>query len=236
VSESANKKSSVRVSDHRIILAVDTALGACSVAVLDGEKILAHRFEEMARGHAEALAPMVEETMRQAGIGFAALERLAVTTGPGTFTGQRVGLAFMRGLRVALKKPLIGITTLEAMAFATGAGRAAAIHDAKRDEAYLLLWDKGEIILPSAVMPFKEALTRIHAFGSCALCGTGAAAAKAELGAEFSLTEIHQPDALWVARLALTRAASDAPPAPLYLRAPDAKLPDAKLSGAKLLA
>lgn len=224
------------MSDHRIILAVDTALGACSVAVLDGEKILAHRFEEMARGHAEALAPMVEETMRQAGIGFAALERLAVTTGPGTFTGQRVGLAFMRGLRVALKKPLIGITTLEAMAFATGAGRAAAIHDAKRDEAYLLLWDKGEIILPSAVMPFKEALTRIHAFGSCALCGTGAAAAKAELGAEFSLTEIHQPDALWVARLALTRAASDAPPAPLYLRAPDAKLPDAKLSGAKLLA
>ena len=236
MSESANHKSSVRVSDHRIILAVDTALGACSVAVLDGEKILAHRFEEMARGHAEALAPMVEETMRQAGIGFAALERLAVTTGPGTFTGQRVGLAFMRGLRVALKKPLIGITTLEAMAFATGAGRAAAIHDAKRDEAYLLLWDKGEIILPSAVMPFKEALTRIHAFGSCALCGTGAAAAKAELGAEFSLTEIHQPDALWVARLALTRAASDAPPAPLYLRAPDAKLPDAKLSGAKLLA
>jgi tRNA threonylcarbamoyladenosine biosynthesis protein TsaB len=218
------------------LLAVDTALGACSVAVLDGEKILAHHFEEMARGHAEALAPMVEETMRQAGIDFAALERLAVTTGPGTFTGQRVGLAFMRGLRVALKKPLIGITTLEAMAFATGAGRAAAIHDAKRDEAYLLLWDKGEIILPSAVMPFKEALTRIHAFGSCALCGTGAAAAKAELGAEFSLTEIHQPDALWVARLALTRAASDAPPAPLYLRAPDAKLPDAKLSGAKLLA
>ena len=68
VSESANKKSSVRVSDHRIILAVDTALGACSVAVLDGEKILAHRFEEMARGHAEALAPMVETAMREAGL------------------------------------------------------------------------------------------------------------------------------------------------------------------------
>jgi len=87
-------------SDQRIILAVDTALGACSVAVLDGERILAHHFEEMARGHAEALAPMVEETMRKAGVAFAALERLAVTTGPGTFTGQRVGLAFMRGLRV----------------------------------------------------------------------------------------------------------------------------------------
>ena len=64
----------------------------------------------MARGHAEALAPMVQDIMAQAGLGFSQLDRLAVTTGPGTFTGQRVGLAFMRGLRVALKKPLTGIT------------------------------------------------------------------------------------------------------------------------------
>ena len=110
------------VQDSLKLLAVDTALGACSVAVLDGETVLAHRFVEMARGHAEALAPMVDETMRQSGLAFAALDRLAVTTGPGTFTGQRVGLAFMRGLRVALKKPLIGVTTLEAMAAATGRG------------------------------------------------------------------------------------------------------------------
>ena len=216
-------------SDHRTLLAVDTALGACSAAVLDGEKVLAHRFEEMARGHAEALAPMVEETMRKAGIAFAALDRLAVTTGPGTFTGQRVGLAFMRGLKVALKKPLTGITTLEAMAFATGAERAAAIHDAKRDEAYLLLWDKGGIVLPPTVMPFAEALARIRDFGPSALCGTGAAIAAAALGPAFPLSEIRQPDALWVARLALTRPLSDVPPAPLYLRAPDAKLPGGKL-------
>src|SRR5882724_7006196 len=112
------------------LLAVDTALGACSVAVLDGDTVLAHRFEEMARGHAEALAPMVEEAM--AGMDFAALDRLAVTTGPGTFTGQRVGLAFMRGLRIALHKPLIGVTTLEAIAAATSGVKAAVIHDAKR--------------------------------------------------------------------------------------------------------
>ena len=98
------------------ILAVDTALGACSVALLSGDKILAHSFEEMARGHAERLAPMVQETMAKAGIAFSDIDRLAVTTGPGTFTGQRVGLAFMRGLRIALKKPLTGVTTLEAMA------------------------------------------------------------------------------------------------------------------------
>ncbi|HUO01463.1 MAG TPA: tRNA (adenosine(37)-N6)-threonylcarbamoyltransferase complex dimerization subunit type 1 TsaB [Rhizomicrobium sp.] len=210
-------------------MAVDTALGACSVAVLDGEKVLAHRFEDMARGHAEALTPMVDETMREAGIAFAALDRLAVTTGPGTFTGQRVGLAFMRGLRVALKKPLIGVTTLEAMALATGAERAAAIHDAKRDEAYLLLRDRGEVVLSPTVMLFAEAVARIRAFGPCALCGTGAAAAKAALDNDFQLTGIRQPDALWVAKLAMTQPVSDTPPAPLYLRAPDAKLPGGKL-------
>ena len=207
------------------ILAVDTALGACSVAILSDDKVLAHRFVAMERGHAEALAPMVDEAMRESGIVFADLDRLGVTTGPGTFTGQRVGLAFMRGLRVALKRPLIGVTTLEAMAFATGADRAAAIHDAKRDEAYLLLRDRDTVILPPTVMPFAEAVARIRDFGSCALCGTGAAAAKAALDGDFQLTVIRQPDALWVAKLAMTQPVSDAPPAPLYLRAPDAKLP-----------
>ena len=207
------------------LLAVETALGACSVAVLDGEKILAHRLEEMARGHAEALAPMVEETMRAAGVAFAALDRLAVTTGPGTFTGQRVGLAFMRGLRVALKKPLIGITTLEAMAAATEVNRAAAIHDAKRDEAYLLLWENQAMVFAPAVMPFVDAVARIKSFGPCALAGTGAMAAATALGDGFTVTNIRQPDALWVARLAMARPVPDGPPAPLYLRAPDAKLP-----------
>jgi len=207
------------------LLAVDTALGACSVAVLDGDAVLAHQFVEMTRGHAEALAPMVEDTMRQAGVSFGALDRLAVTTGPGTFTGQRVGLAFMRGLRVGLKKPLIGVTTLEAMAAATERNRAAAIHDAKRDEAYLSLWEDGAAILDPTVMPFADAIARIRAFGSCALCGTGAALAGEALGAGFAVTDIRQPDALWVARLATARPAPHLPPAPLYLRAPDAKLP-----------
>ena len=89
------------------ILAVDTALGACSAAVLDGDAVLAHRLEVMDRGHAEALAPMVQALMQDARISFRDLQRLAVTTGPGTFTGQRVGIAFMRGLRIALKIPLV---------------------------------------------------------------------------------------------------------------------------------
>jgi tRNA threonylcarbamoyladenosine biosynthesis protein TsaB len=99
-----------------MILAVDTALGACSAALVAEGKTLAHEHREMARGHAEALAPMVEALMRGAGVPLASLDRIAVTTGPGTFTGQRVGLAFARALGLGLKRPVIGVTTLDAMA------------------------------------------------------------------------------------------------------------------------
>lgn len=215
------------------LLAVDTALGGCSVALLDGKKILVHIFEIMDRGHAERLAPMVEDAMRLAGLEISALDRLAVTTGPGTFTGQRVGLAFMRGLRLALKKPLTGITTLEAIAAAaqdeTGKAKAAVIHDARREEAYLLLRDGDAVALPPAVMPFAEAVERIRAFGSCAVAGTGAESAIEALGADVTLSAMRQPDALWVARLVQRLPASDEAPGPLYLRAPDAKLPGGKV-------
>ena len=213
------------------LLAVDTALGGCSVALLQDGRTAAHIFEAMDRGHAERLAPMVAEAM--AGDSFVSLTHLAVTVGPGTFTGQRVGLAFMRGLRLALKRPLTGITTLEAMAAAamneTGLARAAAIHDARRDEAYLLLREGDRIVLPPVVMAFADAVARIGEFGPCALAGTGAKAAHAALGAPFVPSHIAQPDALWVARLAAARPSPQDVPGPLYLRAPDAKLPQAKM-------
>lgn len=217
------------------ILAADTALGACSAAVLDGERVLAHRFVAMDRGHAEMLAPMVDEAMRDAGISFAMLDRLAVTTGPGTFTGQRIGLAFMRGLRVALKKPLTGITTLEAMCAAAAdeakAKHAAAIHDAKRDEAYLAVTSDGRLVLEPQLVRIADTASLIAKAipnGDVALAGTGASLVEAALGARGKLTGIRQPDALWVARLAQLASETHEPPAPLYLRAPDAKLPSAK--------
>lgn len=220
-----------------MLLAVDTALGGCSVALLAGDRVIAHRFEAMDRGHAEALAPMVDDMMRQAGVNFPALDRLAVTTGPGTFTGQRVGLAFMRGLRLALKIPLTGITTLDAIAASamdeTRQGRAAVIHDARREEAYLLLKAGEMVVQEPVILPFAAAVDRIRAFGACAVAGTGAVTAMEMLGAGFVPSAIRQPDALWVARLAQKQAASDAAPdaapGPLYLRAPDAKLPGGKL-------
>jgi tRNA threonylcarbamoyl adenosine modification protein YeaZ len=149
--------------------------------------------------------------------------------GPGTFTGQRVGLALMRAMRLALNIPLTGVTTLEVMAEAakaeTGLARAAAIHDARREEAYLALRDGDLNSLEPIVLPFEEALARIASFGPCALAGTGAPQAAAVLGPAFMLSSIRQPDALWVARLAAHRRCPDSIPGPLYLRAPDARLP-----------
>ncbi len=219
------------------VLAVDTALGACSAAVLDGNDVLAQRFECMERGHAEALAPMVQSVMREANLRFGDLARLAVTTGPGTFTGQRVGMAFMRGLRIALKLPLIGVTTLEAMARAamkeTGALFAAALQDAKRGEVYAALYAKADVLAAPELLPLGDAVqtiwNRTRTGGEMlALAGTAAMDAREQyvaLGGKARVTDIVAPDALWVARIAAMTTPTDAVPKPLYLRPPDARLP-----------
>ena len=220
------------------ILAVDTALGACSACVLDGEIVRAHAFERMERGHAESLAPMVRDTMKAAGLEFAVLDRLAVTTGPGTFTGQRVGYAFMRGLRLALKRPLVGITTLEAIAAAaleeTAAAAVAVLHDARRDEVYFALVSKGGIVLPvglasfdAAVSAIRDAMAQMPA-GSLAFAGTAGRKAAETCRADghsVLISQTQQPDALFVARLSRVLPEPEEVPPPLYLRPPDAKLP-----------
>jgi len=210
------------------IFAADTALGACSVAVLDGDAILARRYVEMPRGHAEALAPMADAAMREAAIAFDDLDRLAVTTGPGTFTGQRVGLAFMRGLRVALKIPLIGVTTLQAMAAQacaeSGLPNAAILHDARRGEVYALLAKNGAVVFGPLVAPLDEVAATIAAAGAMPLALAGTAAPSLNLSGAV-LTSVMHPDALWVARLALHAPEPADAPKPLYLRPADAKLP-----------
>jgi tRNA threonylcarbamoyladenosine biosynthesis protein TsaB len=223
-----------------IILGLDTALGACSVALVADGVTLAHEHRIMTRGHAEALAPMVQALMRKSGLDFAALDGIAVTTGPGTFTGQRVGLAFARGLRVALNKPAIGVTTLEVMAeealtkLQTSWAIAAA--DAKRGEIYLGARSaKGETLIApelialDAIAARVAALAKIHG-GGVGLAGTAAEAIAlllTQAGMQPIDSLVRQPDAVFVAKLAAADAAGavDLPPKPLYLRAPDAKLP-----------
>lgn len=215
------------------ILAVDTTFGACSVAVRDGTVLLAHTFECMDRGHAEALAPMVEQTMKQSGLTFVDLDRLGVTTGPGTFTGQRVGLAFMRGLRLALKRPLIGMTSLRAMGeqarSLAGCAVAATIQDARREEFYFEL--VADQIGAPKILTLPDALSEVSKFASrktVVLAGTArekAHQAASAIGLKTQLAEIAAPDADWVARLCANASESAEVPKALYLREPDAKRP-----------
>ncbi|MCC6918183.1 MAG: tRNA (adenosine(37)-N6)-threonylcarbamoyltransferase complex dimerization subunit type 1 TsaB [Alphaproteobacteria bacterium] len=209
-----------------ICLGLDTALGACSVALIAGDAVLGHAFAPMTAGQAEALAPMAEQVMRIAGRAFPEVERIAVTTGPGTFTGQRIGLAFARGLRTALKVPCVGMTTLEAIAAAVRAahpGRPCLVaSDARRGEAYVQAFAAdGTALTPPQLLTLAHAAALGASLTEPVFAGT--AAENVANGA--TVVPITQPDAAWVARLGLARAPDGAPPAPLYLRAPDAKLP-----------
>ncbi len=220
------------------ILGIDTALGACSVAMLDGDSVAGHAHEKMQRGHAEALAPMTKSVMHESGFSFSDLERLAVTTGPGTFTGQRVGLAFARAMALALNIPALGVTTLDAMAAQTlreeNADWALAVSDAKRGEVYLgARAGSGETLMPASIMTHDAAAERaeegLRSYGgNLALAGTGAEILRPILeskGWSLRPATVQQPDAIFVARLAAILPIPDAPPRPLYLRAPDAKRP-----------
>jgi tRNA threonylcarbamoyladenosine biosynthesis protein TsaB len=207
-----------------IVLGLDTCLTACSVAVLHGERVLAHRSEVMARGHQERLAPMAQAVMRDAGLAFDSLDRIGVTVGPGSFTGLRVGVAFAKGLASALGLPTVGIGTLEALA-AQGQGLVAAAIDARRDQLYLQVFDRGHPLMAPDVLPMGQAAARLVELSlgrTLTVIGSGAPLlAAAAPGAAVMTPE--GCDARDVARLAAARP--PAPLQPLYLRAPDAKLP-----------
>src|SRR5262249_46412766 len=159
-----------------------------SAALVAEGRTLAHQHLPMARGHAEALAPMVDGVMRNAGICFAALDRIAVTTGPGTFTGQRVGLAFARALGLGLKRPVIGVTTLDAMAQEglvkhPSISWALVAADAKRGEIYLgaRSLSHGTLISPEliAVETLAQRIAELgRGLGAVLLAGTAADAVK----------------------------------------------------------
>src|SRR5205809_3502193 len=126
------------------ILAIDTALEACAAGIIEmPDRVLAQESVAMARGHAEALMPLLARVMDQAGTGFADLDRIAVTVGPGSFTGLRVGIGAARGIALAAGKPAVGLTTLSAYAAPFVAQAApdpilSAI-DARHDQVYLQL-------------------------------------------------------------------------------------------------
>jgi tRNA threonylcarbamoyladenosine biosynthesis protein TsaB len=211
-----------------IVLGLDTCLSACSVAVIDGDRVLAHASEDMTRGHQERLAPMAERVMAEAGLSFDRLDRIAVTVGPGSFTGLRVGVAFAKGLATALGLPAVGVGTLEALA-ASEAGLVFAVIDARRDQIYVQAFEDGRPLMAPDVLPLEIAAARLAelALGRpSTLIGSGARL-MAPAAPRARVVEAEGADARHVAWLAAARA--PAPLRPLYLRAPDAKLPGGKV-------
>ena len=207
-----------------IVLGLDTCLASCSVAVLEGERVLASAREVMARGHQERLAPMARDVMARAGIGFHRLERIAVTVGPGSFTGLRVGIAFAKGLALALDLPAVGVGTLEALA-AEAPGLVFPVIDARRGQVYLQAFEDGRALMAPDAVTAGTAAARIAELSMgrpFTLIGSGAALL-ADLAPGAVVIAAEGADARQVARLAAGR--QPGPLKPLYLRAPDAKLP-----------
>ncbi len=214
-----------------LVLAIDTALEACSAAIFDSDQgaIISAQTEIMARGHAEASMPLVERVMREAGLDFFALDRIAVTVGPGSFTGLRVGIAAARGIALAAKKEVVGITTLAALAAPYVAAEptspvAVAIDGRHRHVYFELYGAQGRVLRSPRIIPVEDA---VHAAAGAAarLVGSGARM-MADLWPDPvhlpSIDERRAPDIDWVARLGADANAREVPPKPLYLRPPDA--------------
>ena len=211
------------------LLVIDTALEACTVAVARNGAILAAASEPMARGHQERLAPLAQEVMARAGLGFDALDRIGVAAGPGSFTGLRVGLAFAKGLGLALGRPVVGLGVLEALAAsARGSGVTAGVIDARRGQVYLQAFRDGPLAPPSAMALDAAAasLLALSGGGPLRLVGSGAARLADGLPeAEIVQMVSASPEAL--VELAI-RAPAGAGAEPMYLRAPDATPPRPK--------
>jgi tRNA threonylcarbamoyl adenosine modification protein YeaZ len=216
-----------------LVLAIDTALAACAAAVLDTQRgaIIASETLALARGHAEAVMPLIARVMDQSGIEFKELDRIAVTTGPGSFTGLRVGISAARGIALAAGKPAIGLSTLASLAAPHIAEddtmTVVAAIDARHDNVYMQVFGPaGRTLVPPRIAPLREAL-RAAMTGPTRIVGSGAEL----IVALWPKTEPPPalvdprgaPDIDWVARLGAAAADGHGPPKPLYLRAPDAQ-------------
>ena len=223
------------------ILAIDSATAACSAAVWSGDGIAAHRFETMARGHAVHLMPMVRDVMAESGLDFPDLDFIATTTGPGGFTGLRIGLAAARALAMAAKLPIVGYSTLETVARSPrrDANRrpVLVVLDAKRTDFYFQLFKPdGAAMGPPATAAPDLIAAAVTPQNPVIICGDGADAVFETINAYGIQLERSKgpdvPDAAILAQIAHSDVGSDMkfqfksrPPEPVYLRAPNAALP-----------
>jgi tRNA threonylcarbamoyladenosine biosynthesis protein TsaB len=215
------------------VLAIDTALAACAAAVLDTAYggIVASESLPMIRGHAEALIPLVARVMQQSDMKFRDLDRIAVTTGPGSFTGLRVGLAAARSFGLATGLPVVGMSTLSVyaaphLAADSGTPVVAAI-DARHRHVYLQVFGPGgRTVIAPRLASLGEAVQAASEAPSC-LVGSAARAVADGLAKSAPVPPTvdarDAPDIAWVAQIGVVTPEAKSPPTPLYLRAPDAQ-------------
>jgi tRNA threonylcarbamoyladenosine biosynthesis protein TsaB len=220
-----------------MILAMDSATSACSAAIWNAGGLIAHDYSPMNRGQAEALAPMIQGVLAEAGISVGELEGLAVTVGPGAFTGVRIGLAMARGLAIASGVKLCGLGTMEVVAGgldeAEREGKSVLVAlKTKRADIYVQGFgpDLDPISTPAACLP--EALADLVPPGPLLVAGDEGPLVTellGEDGVECGLSSGPAlPDAAVIARLAARRIAGDGPllaPEPIYLRPLDVTPP-----------
>jgi len=215
------------------ILAIDTALPAVSACVLTEGATTAESEETlgMERGHAEALIPLIERVMGRVEGGFSALDRVAVTVGPGSFTGLRVGIAAARAIALAWSIPAVGVSTLAALAapliLEEAAGIVVVAIDARHGHVFFAAFHSdGGIFLMPRFASKEDAIAELGD-GPLRLAGSGAPILAIEAWQRGIAAEIVgdriAPDINYVARLGLLANPASAPPRPLYLKAPDAK-------------
>lgn len=220
------------------ILAFDTCFDACSVAAGRGLRTLTPRiaclFEPMQTGQADRLIPMIDEVLSQTNMRIADLDRIAITPGPGTFTGARITVAAARAFALAHRKPLVVYSSLNLMAMnpvlAASPGRRLAIAtDARRDQVYVQIIDR-HTLKPTSEPICIDIANAPATFGAAPIqcAGSGASALAAAINAAggdaISTAPNLLPDAF-----DMLFCAGEAPLLktiePLYLRPPDAKPP-----------
>ncbi|QLP96370.1 MAG: tRNA (adenosine(37)-N6)-threonylcarbamoyltransferase complex dimerization subunit type 1 TsaB [Rhodoblastus sp.] len=215
------------------LLAIDTALGATSACVLAAGESEPESLETivMERGHAEALLPLIERVVDAVEGGMDAISRIAVTVGPGSFTGIRIGIAAARAIGLAREAPVVGVSTLAALAAPVIAARVAglvvAAVDARHGSIFAQAYASGGKTLLSPRLTTPREAVRALGRGPFRIVGSGAQALAAEAAAMGIPSEIvtQEPyaDIAFVARLGYLADPGTAPPKPLYLKAPDAK-------------
>lgn len=212
-----------------IVLGLDAAGAGCGVAVRRDGKVVAARTEAMAQGHAVRLMPLVLEVLAEAGIAPCEIDLFGVTTGPGSFTGLRVGLAAVGGLALGAGRNIVGIPSFDAVLADLGsvaAGTVLVALDGRRAEPFARLFDAVGVPLGEPLCLPAADLVALIPPGPLILAGDGVRLVLPALAGRADVRQAGPAaiDPATVARLAEERAgeAREGPPPPLYVRPPDA--------------